>query len=108
MNQRGHEVSNAGIRVVGAAWQNLRDDPGVRMMVRKQGGHGQLLVGFHEPVGDKNGLEFRRDRTDHLRDQFFIGDVPARNGIGDVLRANIADTAVDDGNLPVIAQIGAC
>jgi hypothetical protein len=53
-------------------------------------------------------LEFRRDRTDHLRDQFFIGDVPARYGIGDVLRANIADTAVDDGNLPVIAQIGAC
>ncbi|EHK52697.1 hypothetical protein MAXJ12_33894 [Mesorhizobium alhagi CCNWXJ12-2] len=38
-------MSNAGIGVIGAAWQDLRDDPGVGMMVRKQGGHGQFLVG---------------------------------------------------------------
>ena len=63
VNQGGDEVLDSRIRVVGPAREDLRDDRTLVSGRQEERRIVQHLVGFQEPVGRENGLQFEDDRT---------------------------------------------
>ena len=64
-------------------------------------------LGLVETVGEKYRLQLAHDRTGQPRHQLLVGEPPVGVRIDDVLRTDVADLPVDDGDLAVVAQVEA-
>ena len=60
-----------------------------------------------QAVREQHGLQFVDDRAGHAGHQLFVDDSVFEIGVHDVLRSDIGDAAVQNGNLAVIAQVQA-
>ncbi len=88
----------------GAVGQDLRRTVTGDARLRKCG-LAQELSGLLVPVGAENHLQLYRGRPFDAGDQFAVGEAGLEIGPDHVLRPGVADEAVNDDDLAVIAQV---
>ena len=72
---------------------------------RGQIGLGRQAAGLEEAVADQHGLQVAHDRAGRAHQHLLVDHAPIRVRADDVLRPEERGSAVDDDDLPMIAQV---
>ncbi len=106
--EEGDEEFRAVLALVaGAAGQDLRGGFAAGRDLREKAVHVESAAGFDEVIGEEDGLNLGDDGTGDAGNQFLVRISGDEIRGDDVLRAGVADEAIDDGELAVVAQIEA-